>query len=293
MFKNKATIFLLFFIFIPFLNALAQDSTNVVWEEEFEINCCDENEAPFIEFNYGLGNSNLNNLIRDFSSHSLLEFKLGHYKIDSTDFSSLIKYGDCFTFVSNISTQFNPSSYEPAKSEIELNTWRFGFEGRSGYGYNFGALSLTPYYSWGINWAKLNYSAPTRPSLLPDETEMLKRFKSGIRFGTINEAGVLLSLGNSFSLSGGYEYALLFPRYLIWKHLGSVGIELTAFACLNSFIDEIAERSPIATPLVNFLLKNALSYGLFSLRKEKMYWPFASESPLTTRIFKVGVTFKF
>jgi hypothetical protein len=62
---------------------------------------------------------------------------------------------------------------------------------------------------------------------------------------------------------------------------------------LDKFIDEIFESSPSAAPVVNFMLKSALTYGMYELRKDKMNWPFNSDSPLTYDQFKFGLTFIF
>jgi hypothetical protein len=51
--------------------------------------------------------------------------------------------------------------------------------------------------------------------------------------------------------------------------------------------------SPAAAPIVNFVLKNGLSYGMYQLRKEKMNYPFESEAPILNDTFKIGVTFIF
>jgi hypothetical protein len=62
---------------------------------------------------------------------------------------------------------------------------------------------------------------------------------------------------------------------------------------LDTFINEVFKSSPAAGPIVNFVLKNALAYGIYELRQEKMNWPFSSEAPLAFDQFKVGVTFIF
>ena len=62
---------------------------------------------------------------------------------------------------------------------------------------------------------------------------------------------------------------------------------------LDQFIDEIGESSPYAVPVVNFFLKNGLSYAVYELRKDKMNWPFDSAPPLCIDSFKFGLTFVF
>jgi len=78
---------------------------------------------------------------------------------------------------------------------------------------------------------------------------------------------------------------------LFWKWAGSAVIEEVANGLLDVFIKEIFRSSPAAGPIVNFLLKNGLSYGIYELRQEKMNWPFSSAPPLAFDSFRFGITF--
>ncbi len=62
---------------------------------------------------------------------------------------------------------------------------------------------------------------------------------------------------------------------------------------LDEFIDEIGKSSPYSVPVVNFFLKNGLSYAIYELRKDRMNWPFDSAPPLRNDSFKFGLTFVF
>jgi hypothetical protein len=77
------------------------------------------------------------------------------------------------------------------------------------------------------------------------------------------------------------------------KWAGSAIIELAAQGMLDYFIKRIGKSSPAALPIVNVLLKGALSYGLYELRQEKMNWPFPSAPPMSYDQWKVGLTFNF
>ena len=91
----------------------------------------------------------------------------------------------------------------------------------------------------------------------------------------------------------GYERSIVFQRHLFWKWAGSAIIEAAAQGLLDGFISEVFESTPAAGPIVNFLLKNALAYGIYELRQDKMNWPFSSEAPIAYDQFKFGVTFVF
>ena len=62
---------------------------------------------------------------------------------------------------------------------------------------------------------------------------------------------------------------------------------------LDNFIDEVSDSSPYATPVVDFLLNNGLSYAFFTLKKDRMNWPFETEAPLTYETIKLGITITF
>ena len=62
---------------------------------------------------------------------------------------------------------------------------------------------------------------------------------------------------------------------------------------LDAFINEILNSSPAAGPVVFFILKSALGYGLYELRQDKMNWPFTSAPPIAFDNIKFGVTFVF
>jgi hypothetical protein len=94
-------------------------------------------------------------------------------------------------------------------------------------------------------------------------------------------------------LDAGYERSIVFQRHLFWKWAGSGLIEAAAQGLLDGFIYKIFKSSPAAGPIVNFLLKNALAYGIYELRQEKMNWPFNSEAPIAFDQFKFGVSVVF
>ncbi|HSL88694.1 MAG TPA: hypothetical protein VK870_05295, partial [Ignavibacteriaceae bacterium] len=131
-------------------------------------------------------------------------------------------------------------------------------------------------------------------TLVPDpDADIINLYDESFRFGTSGEGGLRIQFIDNIAIEAGYERAIVFQRHLFWKWAGSTVIEGTAQGLLDTFINEVFKSSPAAGPIVNFLLKNALAYGIYELRQEKMNWPFSSEAPLTFDQFKVGVTFVF
>jgi len=201
-----------------------------------------------------------------------------------------------FSFISKLATKFQS---EKKAAFLSSELLRFGFGKRNGYGYDFENVRILPYTQNGIVWSKLqmkDFPTAIFPGITndnaKDDTEILKRYDGSFRFGTLAEGGIQLEVG-SVSLNVGYEATVVFPRHMVWKHLGSYAIEMIGLNALDRFIDEVLDSSPAAGPIVNFLLKSGFTYAFYTLKKEKMNWPFKTETPLTYEMMKFGVTFTF
>ncbi|MHB8931504.1 MAG: hypothetical protein ACYC4T_04470 [Melioribacteraceae bacterium] len=257
---------------------------------------------PFIEVNYGFGLARHDKLTSKFADIGLAEIKLGYATQESYYEDNIIEFHDKFAFGSRLSSDLR--SVSTTAGVMNSDMWRFGFANRSGYGYRINKISILPYHGSGFAWSRLDmrdYPAKfyliTKPPMMIDDavrdTDILNRFHDAIRFGTLSEAGVRVEFDSFASLDLGYETAVIFPRYLFWKHAGSLLIEEGAMGLLNHFIDEVGDSSPLSLPIVNFFLKNGLSYAFYSLKKGNMNWPFTTEAPLTYETFKIGLTFTF
>jgi len=257
---------------------------------------------PFIELNYGFGTPKQSKLVSKYADVGVAELKLGYASRDSYYEESIIQFHDKFAFASKLSADLKSST--ATLGEMKSDLWRFGFANRTGYGYKMKDVSILLYHGEGFVWSKLDmkdypaqfYYALNPPMSIDDaihDTDILNRFHDAFRFGTVNEGGVKFEVASFVSLDAGYEMSVIFPRHLFWKHLGSYIIEKGADGLLNHFIDEVADSSPYAGPIVDFVLRNGLSYAFFALKKDNMNWPFATEAPLTYETFKFGITFTF
>ncbi len=262
------------------------------WDDDFDFGF--SKSRPAISLNFGFAQIDRKNLNKDFVNPNLLELKLGYIR-DKTAWGKddLVKDGYKNLFLSNESNKL--SGKESAGSEIESDMWRFGFERTTGYGYKLGETSaIILYNGYTLNWSRIDFNYPDILTLLPDpEIETLNLYDESFRFGTSGVGGIRIKMIDNLMLDASYERSIVFQRHLFWKWAGSAIIESAAQGILDKFIDEIFESSPYAGPVVSFVLKNAMSYGIYELRKEKMNWPFNSEAPLTYDQFKFGLTFVF
>jgi len=248
---------------------------------------------PTISLNYGISKLSLYEYNPDFADPALIEGKLG-YTSESSEFNDRIAHYNYKYFrFAKIAT--NISNKDFAESDIKTNTWRFGFGRDAGYGWRFGESAILPYNSNSFDWSRIefkNFPYTVSDKGIPD-AYTLERYDKTFRFGTSTEAGVKLRLIGGITLEGAYERSIIFERHMFWKWAGSSVIEIACHGLLDNFIEEIGDSSPYAVPVISFVLRNALSYGIYELRKEKMNWPFDSEAPLMYEQFKFGVTFLF
>lgn len=245
--------------------------------------------SPTISLNYSVAASNIKNFSNDFNDAGMLELKLGHTTEGASGFSEdLVKYKYHFLYISKLSTALSSAEINFAKLDWQM--WRFGTGWSSGFGYKIGNVSIIPYYSYSLDWSRLEMlSSPASPL----EKAKLDLFNESIRFGTGSEGGVRIKILDYLTLEAGYERSIIFQRHLFWKWSGSAILEAIGQWAVDEFVDEIIDSSPMAAPIVNFLLKNGLSYAVYELRQEKMNWPFVSETPLAHDQFKFGITFTF
>ena len=245
--------------------------------------------SPTVVLRYGMSGINLQNLNGKFADPGLLELKLGY--TDEKEYKweeNIIDYDFKYLYLSNVSTDINNATV--TASELKNNMWRFGFGKATGYGYRIGEGGVIPYYSYDLAWSRLDLKDQTVPAA---DKALLDNFDGTFRFGTSAEGGVKIKIIPMLTLDASYERSIIFPRHLFWKWAGSVAIESIGQFLVDGFVKEIMHSSPYAGPVMSFILKNALAYGMYELRQDKMNWPFSSAAPLAYDQFKFGFTVNF
>jgi hypothetical protein len=258
------------------------------WGEDFHMNMFDVAGSPTIAVSYGLSKLQHHDLAGSFAEPRSVEVKLGYTDIDKVWQSShILKTSFKHIYVSNITTDLSDIAED--SEDYETNTWRFGIGNTSGYGYDLGASAIYLTNGGSINWTRLKMNDPVEEGGI--DREPTEFFHNSFRFGNSAEAGIRFQIISQLSLEANYERTVVFPRHLFWKWLGSVAIEGAAQVMVDIFVGEILDSSPYFAPVMGFLLKNGLSYGMYELRQEKMNWPFNSAPPLAIDQFKFGITF--
>ena len=217
-----------------------------------------------------------------------MEVKLGYFRA-RPEFENLADLSDKYLFFNYASSDLLGRTLDPAKVKSEIT--RFGFGGRGGYAYDFTSTYLYPYSQTSFQWAKLNTGRPN--NLSANDAAILDRYEGSFRFSASAEAGVAFGIAQVVSVRAGYEVTALYPRYVFWPWLGSYGLAMIGMGAISHFGEGIVEASPAVGPILYTLLRGGLAYGYYMLVRDNQYWPFSSETPLTTDGFRFGVTLTF
>jgi hypothetical protein len=291
--KASSTLLTIIILILPFYIS-ARDTTETEdreWEwEEFDDWVDWWKKKPSIGLNYGFSDISREDVEAPFADNNLLELKLGYTSKNTSRFASFIeRRKNKFIIISYNSTSLAGGS--GTSSDIETNVWRIGLGSSSGYGYKLGKdASVTPFYSSSMDWTNINFK---NDSLSNNDKQVADLYDETFRFGSSIDMGIHIQATRLITLEASYERALVYERHLFWKWAGSGIIEVASQGLLDVFIKEILKSSPEAGPVVYFILKSALGYGLYELRQEKMYWPFSSAPPMAFDNIKFGVTFVF
>ncbi|MDH4069868.1 MAG: hypothetical protein OEV30_05540 [Ignavibacteria bacterium] len=169
--------------------------------------------------------------------------------------------------------------------------WRIGTGQRVGYGWTIARQPLIPYHQYSFNYMEPSMLVPS--AITGQDSMTLARAVDGGRFAVTTEGGLHTELFQSIGISAGYEMSILYTRFVFAEWLGSYLIGASAVAVISAFSEEIVDSSPLFGPILYFVLRNGVAYGVFYASREQMNWPFSSETPLVIDAFKLDVSIKF
>lgn len=284
---NKISLSILIILFPIYITAQSSDTSHVrhhifkpFWGYSSE-------KSPTMLVNYGFSKISMENFNTSFAKPDLIEVRLGYSQKNPISNNSVYSYQLGDFFVGNTTTKLSGSS---STDGLRTNTWRFGFNRATGFGYSFGQSGITFNNENSFLWSSVEFLDEPKDSV---DKNIASLFNKAFRFGTSMEASIQFNIIKNVAINAGYERSIIFRRHLVWKWLLSEAVELGAGYALDEFVGELQNRAPMVVPVVNFVLKNALAYGLYELRHKKMNWPFQTEPPLSFDQFKVGMVFTF
>ncbi|MBU0560312.1 MAG: hypothetical protein KKG93_12160 [Bacteroidetes bacterium] len=249
---------------------------------------------PLIELNYGLGEPKHDKFLSNLAKVGISELKLGYSDLsvyDKRNADYILELEDHYVFGSKLSDKVKQD--KSPEGEIKTDMIRFGFGERKGYGYGTEYFSIIPFIQSALALSKLQNIDESLKLINAADYKIAERYLNEFRFGTVAEAGVKIELASMLAVNASYEAAVIYPRYLVWKQLGSYALEFVGLHAIDDFVEEIMDRTPFAGPIVSILLKSGYSYAFYMMKKENMNWPFKTETPLTYETMKLGVTFTF
>ncbi len=249
---------------------------------------------PAIELHYGIVKPGFHEdaFSGDITSTFSGEIRLGNVRLTQMS-KNVVKYRFPYLFIGRISDDFGELDLKP--SELIAENWKFGSSSSNGYGYNFGEhTNLIFYNTTGVVWSFLNFPNHKLIGLQGDDLTRVTDFGDEVmRFGDTYDVGIRFYPIKILAVNVGYEGTMVFPRHLFWKWAVSEIIEGAASGLIDNFARKVFEATPEALPVVAVVLKGAVNYAMFELRKGDMNWPFETAAPFTFETFKVGLNFTF
>ncbi len=243
---------------------------------------------PLLDLSYGLSTPRQRLFQGDLDKVGEMEVRLGYAKA-KPQVENIVDLSDKFLFFNYASSDLFGRSSDPAKVKSEII--RFGIGGRGGYAYDWKSTYLYPYTQTSLLWTKFNTGRPV--GLSANDVAILDRYEGSFRFGTSAEAGVAFGLGELFAVRAGYEVTAVYPRHVFWPWVGSYGLAMIGMGAISHFGENIVEASPTLGPIVYTLLRAGVAYGYYLVVRDNQYWPFGSETPMTTDGFRFGLTLTF
>jgi len=251
-----------------------------------------EEKSPTINLQWGFGTAGLtkDGWNQNFSDIGSIDTKLGWTEVTNIKNSSKIAKYDFNYFGFNVS-QSDLYYGDIMDEDVTMKSWNIALGGNSGYGWRIAESSLLSLYTGStMNWGKVSIAGAPIDSM---NLSAVNVFLSDVHFGHTMSSGMNFRMGRYMNLNAEYTFQDIYPRFKLWKWLGS-GICTGATSGLASwFSKEIGDRAPVVLPVVNFVLQSAIQYGYYELTKEAVSWPFDTAPPLRQEAFKVGLSFTF
>ena len=245
-------------------------------------------QKPMVDFSYGISSLRHRLFEGKLDKVGAVEVKLGFFK-SRPEIDNVAYLSDSYLFFNYASSNLFGRALDPAMVKSEIS--RFGFGGRRGYAYDLTSSYLYPYCQTSLQWVKVSTGRPN--GLSANDAAILDRYEGTFRFSAAAEAGVAFGFGHVAALRAGYEVMAIYPRHVFWPWVGSYGIATIGMGAISHFGEKIVEASPTVGPILYTLLRGGLVYGYYMLVRDKQYWPFSSETPMTADGFRLGVTMTF
>jgi hypothetical protein len=257
------------------------------WDYSMDIPWRDS--RPIVEFSYGYNTPKQSKFQDEFARIGATEIKLGYSRIEPFQ-KAFLELDEDFLFASYSSKDVSDfDNSDTAKVYTEY--LRFGMASREAYGYDLGSLSLLPYHHTQFSFTRVKSDRPA--SLSKEDNDILDRYEGSYRFSTATEGGVKFLISKSVGITASYEATVINPRIVFFPWIGGAIVQNITVGLVGHFGKEIMRTGHWMGPLMWAVLKNGAAYGVYLGMKEKQFWPFNSETPLTHETFKLSMSITF
>jgi len=243
---------------------------------------------PLLDLSYGVSSVRQRLFEGGLDGVGEIEVRLG-YSRAYPKVDNVVDLTDKYLFFNYSNSSLFGRSTDPAKVTSEIS--RFGIGWRGGYAYDLKSSYLYPYTQTALLWTNMKTGRPN--GLSANDIAILDRYEGSFRFGASAESGFAFGFADIYSVRAGYEVTAIYPRHVFWPWVGSYGLVLVGMGAISHFADEIVDASPTLGPIIYMLLRGGITYGYYLLVRDNQYWPFGSETPMTTDGFRLGVTLTF
>lgn len=251
-------------------------------------------KKPYLDVYYGNAQLSRQGMTGEISNTDIYGIAIGVKKEKEHKESDEViiqdKNGISLTLGSAQALQQNDSLYQGVSltKTNALDFWSLGFINGTGYGYQWGSSTLMLTVEDNTSWTSIN---PRTYSLMqgPADWQNIMDFDGTMRLSSSMTSSLEFRVSNTVSLTGGYTWNQVMPRHLFWYWMGSEIIEGLAGNAVDRLIENFTEMSPKSQPVMHFVLKSAVLYGMKEMRRKYMNWPFETASPLNITYWNIGV----
>jgi len=251
-------------------------------------------KKPFLDVYYGNAQLSRQGMSGEISNTDIYGIAIGVKKEKEHKESDEViiqdKNGISLTLGSAQALQQSDSLYQgvPLTNTNALDFWSLGFINGMGYGYKWGSSTLMLTVEDNTSWTSIN---PRTYSLMqgPADWQNIMDFDGTMRLSSSMTSSLEFRVSNTVSLTGGYTWNQVMPRHLFWYWMGSEIIEGLAGNAVDRLIENFTEMSPKSQPVMHFVLKSAVLYGMKEMRRKYMNWPFETASPMNITYWNIGV----
>jgi len=251
-------------------------------------------KKPFLDVYYGNAQLSRQGMSGEISNTDIYGIAIGVKKEKEHKESDEViiqdKNGISLTLGSAQDLQQSDSLYQGVSltNTNALDFWSLGFINGMGYGYQWGSSTLMLTVEDNTSWTSIN---PRTYSLMqgPADWQNIMDFDGTMRLSSSMTSSLEFRVSNTVSLTGGYTWNQVMPRHLFWYWMGSEIIEGLAGNAVDRLIENFTEMSPKSQPVMHFVLKSAVLYGMKEMRRKYMNWPFETASPLNITYWNIGV----